>query len=272
MSSTAAELVLQGIRAWLKATVGLTDAQVIPGYAPNPRPPLPYITVTLTAWDIPDGTYGSVVNTEATTLVVGTASAGTVYTVTVNGHVCNYTRTSGDTNASVAIGLAALVQALDDVLCSVTGATIAIVPQNNVTLTVTTADPNLTKTDGLPARYVISNRTAVASIQGFSDPISTTGALPSNWMSQAMLMLQFDSVQSVLDAAGITIVQRGGQRNINRLLDTQFEPRSLLEVDVLYALQSPIDVVVPLESVAIHTTIEEGSGSNPVVFDTTVTL
>jgi len=51
------ETVLQVIRTWLKAygaTTALTDAQVIVAEAPV-RPPLPYITVKVTAPDIEQG-------------------------------------------------------------------------------------------------------------------------------------------------------------------------------------------------------------------------
>ena len=52
------EDILQGVRAWAKATLGLTDAQIVPatrGVIRGPAPQEPYLTVSLPVLDLPYG-------------------------------------------------------------------------------------------------------------------------------------------------------------------------------------------------------------------------
>ncbi len=246
------ERIIQAIRAWLKAAAargGLTDAQVVVADDKGPRPPKPYLTVNVT-------TLGSAIGVDeradrlADTIVIGNGAAGAVYAITVGGTAISYTRLADDTNSTVAAAIVDLINAVDHHFAEASGATITASTAHG-DLAISTADAKITLTaDAVPVVTFLGQRRASVSVQGF-------GSETSEWLERAAMRLQIPSVQTALDAAGLSVLTRGGITDVARLLDTEIEPRFLREFEVFYALRTDPASVTPLEQVVTTVTLED---------------
>ena len=238
------ERIIQAIRAWLKAAAargGLTDAQVVVADDKGPRPPKPYLTVNVT-------TLGSAIGVDeradrlADTIVIGNGAAGAVYAITVGGTAISYTRLADDTNSTVAAAIVDLINAVDHHFAEASGATI--------TASTAHGDLAIITADAVPVVTFLGQRRASVSVQGF-------GSETSEWLERAAMRLQIPSVQTALDAAGLSVLTRGGITDVARLLDTEIEPRFLREFEVFYALRTDPASVTPLEQVVTTVTLED---------------
>lgn len=265
---TLDEQVLQSCRDWLKAaatSAGLTDAQVIPADDDGPRPPLPFLTVKLTASDIEVGEDEPVVALADVLTVTDAGAPGTVYTVTVNGTVVTYTRTGAATTpALVAVDLAEEVNdAVDDVFAEADGATV-IVSARTGSLAVSESDSRLTLAeDETPVVGLCLHRMATLSVQGF-------GATTAAWLERAAQRLRTPAIQELLDDAGLSVRVAGGMQNLAGLLDTSIEPRFLREFEIDYASRIDPVAVTPVETVTVDATFER-DGTDPADLETTIT-
>lgn len=151
------DAITQAVRAWLKTSAALTDAQCIVADRDGPRPPLPYLTVKVLVSDDPVGM---------------------------------------DEPIDGTVG--------DDAV-----------------------------------RYVVGERRATVSIQGF-------GEQTSEWLEQAHIGLGRDAIKALLTSHGVTIVPMGGASNLSAFLNTGTQPRYLFEVEAYYRLTTPPDTVIEL--------------------------
>ena len=263
MNSTAiTEQVLQSVRDWLIANgsaAGLTDAQVWVDSSKGPRPPLPYLSVRILAADIPVGE-DEAAGRLGDTFVVGAGATGSTYALTVNGEAISYVRLSGDTNATIAAALVALINAnanlldvyaeVDDTAASPTFWVAAV----EGALVTSTADAKLTRTeDDAALEEQIGTRRASVSVQAF-------GETASGWLERCVRRLSLEEVLIDLEAAGLSIGVSGGMTDLGKLLDTSIEPRVLREFDVSYAIRTEPVLKVPLETVVTTATLRKSAG------------
>jgi hypothetical protein len=83
--------------------------------------------------------------------------------------------------------------------------------------------------DEFPTVRTRGTRRGTLSVQGF-------GSKAAGWLEVATLRLRRPSIQAILDAAGLTVVNRGGVSDISALLDNEIEPRFLREFELGYAV------------------------------------
>lgn len=267
------EQVLQGVRTWLKANgsaAGLTDAQVWVDSSKGPRPALPYLTVKMTASDIPVGE-DEVVSRIGDTFVVGTGATGSTYALVVNGEAVSYVRLSADTNATVAAALVALINAdadLDAVYAEVDSSAASPtfwVAAMAGALVTSTADAKLTRTeDGASLEEQIGTRRASVSVQAL-------GESAAEWLERSVRRLSLDSVTIDLQTAGLSIRPLGGMTDLGKLLDTAIEARVLREFEVSYAIRTEPALMVPLETVITTATLRK-SADDVSVLTSTITV
>lgn len=259
-STPTPEYVIQACREWLKlagATTALTDAQVIPADDKGPRPPLPYLTVKLTASDVAVGE-DEPVTWLGDQLTVATAAAGTVYTVTVNDEVVTYTRLAGQSNTQVAAGLAAAINAAVDLVHAENVAAVVWLAALTGELVTTEADANLTlAADSVAVAGLLAQRSASLSVQSFDGATPLTAAA---WLERAALRLAMPDVITLLDAAGLSVEANGGMTDLSSMVDTSIEGRRLREFDVSYAIRTEPVLLTPLEVVTAALTIEKYDG------------
>ena len=259
-STPTPEYVIQGCREWLKlaaASTPLSDAQVIPADDKGPRPPLPYLTVKLTAADVPVGE-DEPVQWLGDQLTVGTAATGTVYTVTVNDEVVTYTRLAGDTNTLVAAGLAAAINAAVDLVHAENVAAVVWLAALTGELVTTESDANLTlAADSVAVAGILAQRSASLSVQSFDGATPLTAA---GWLERAALRLAMPDVIDLLDEAGLSVDANGGMTDLSSLLDTSIEGRRLREFAVSYAIRTEPALLTPLELVTATLTVEKYDG------------
>lgn len=254
------ESILQGVRAWLIAAAGLTTAQVIPGDDKGPRPPLPYLVVTVLTDDAPTGqdTRQSV---EGDTVTVDGGAEGDTYAVTVLGVEVNYTRQDGDTDADVAAELAAEAGAIQGVTATADGATVLLISLSGDPLDTTAVSGDLTVEQGaIPAEVGAGMRSASVEIAGY-------GAATVGWMAQAIGALRLATGIAPASAAGIAIRADGGADNRSVLLDTAIEHRWARTVAVDYYLRAAGAPLTPLTTVSLA-----GVLSSPVAGDLPLTV
>ena len=267
------EQVLQGVRTWLKANgsaAGLTDAQVWVDSSKGPRPALPYLTVKMTASDIPVGE-DEVVSRIGDTFVVGTGATGSTYALVVNGEAVSYVRLSADTNATVAAALVAVINAdadLDAVYAEVDSSAASPtfwVAAMAGALVTSTADAKLTRTeDGASLEEQIGTRRASVSVQAL-------GESAAEWLERSVRRLSLDSVTIDLQTAGLSIRPLGGMTDLGKLLDTAIEARVLREFEVSYAIRTEPALMVPLETVITTATLRK-SADDVSVLTSTITV
>lgn len=263
---STAESILQAVRSWLMLANGLDDdAKVIPANDKGPRPPKPYITVLVTVADIPVGE-DETRNVLGHPFTVTGGSAGTVYTLTVNGATVTYTRTAEDTNATAAAGLAAAVVAADeDVFAEASGATLTVSPIVGA-LSVSETDANLSTGTTVPVELVVGTARASVSVQGYGD-----GSLA--YLEKARRRLRSESVIAQNDEDGVTIRATGGVSNLSALVDTAIESRHLLEVEVDYGFAESGETFVALGTVSVdYEGPRYADESAPPAFSDTLTV
>lgn len=241
---------------------GLTDhARVRVADDRAPRPALPYLTVKVTAADIPvgetevRGSLGRVVS------VTGGAS-GDVYTVSVNGDPVTYTRGDTDTDADTAAGLAAAIVAADPTAYAEATDADLVISAITGSLSVGVTDPNLSlSATTVPIERVVGDCFATVSVQGF-------GAGAEAWLVRAKRRLRSDSVIAQNDRDCVTIRADGAVSNLSEVLDTSIEPRFLLEVEVDYAFAEFGETMIALGTVSISYTGERFGGDPDPLTDT----
>lgn len=259
--SAAAELVLQGVREWLKlsgARAGLTDEQVIPGDDKGPRPPAPYLTVKVISSETPVGEDEPVVFL-GDEVLVGAGAEGDVYEITVNEVDVEYTRAEGESDAQVATALAAAIEASGAWVVSAAVGTTVWVAALTGELVCETADSKLTLDEEVVVfQGMLLQRAATVSVQGFG---TTAGA----WMARAVEQLAQPAVMTLLDDAGLSISAIGGNGDASAFLDTSVEPRFLREFEVAYARRADPETAISLELAAVSVEIREYDGDpNPL--------
>jgi hypothetical protein len=89
-------------------------------------------------------------------------------------------------------------------------------------------------------------RGAVVDVQGFDTHGATTTA---GWIEDAVLRLTRPDVAAVLDAAGLSVVNRGSTLDVSALLDTEIERRHLRSFELRYAVRDAAAAGVELETV-----------------------
>ena len=245
----------QGLRAWLIASNGLTDAQVILANPkdPNARPPLPYLTV-LVRGDAPIGVDARV-PAGATVVQITAAIPATTYGVSIDAAPISYLAVAGDTVASIARALAALnpdALAVGDTITFAVGAVTA--PVGALTITIEQ-----------PAVFALGGRRGTASIQGYGDGTS-------DWLEAAVLGLQRPSVRDIIDAAGITIVPIGDVLDLSTLLDTSIEPRFSLDVALGFTLRGPTEAQISTKTVVVTESFAPYKGAVPTLDTITIDL
>ena len=228
IADSTSERILQAVRAWLKlaaARTPLTDEQVIVANEPGPRPDSAYLTVKLLSSDIPSGTDHEL-NLLADVVTVGTAVAGTTYTVTVDGTAYAHVRLASDTNTTIAAALAVLINADEDLYAVSSGADLTI--GGAYVAPTTSVGANLTLVaDAVPAIVMVGHRSTTLSVQGY-------GRASLAWLERAFQRLDAPEVRALNDAAGITLRALGGVNDLSSLLDTTIEGRYGRDVIATY--------------------------------------
>ncbi len=102
-----------------------------------------------------------------------------------------------------------------------------------------------------PTQAVRGQRSFTVSLQGFGE-----GA--DELLQDAVLSLQFDSVQETLATAGLSLFPLVGASNDTVVRDTSFEPRYIRELEGLYQITSDSRTGVPLETVSTTLKFNEG--------------
>lgn len=254
------EGVIQGVRAWLKAAVGLTDAQVIPGDDKGPRPPLPYLVVTPLEDDAPAGedTRQAV---EGDTATVDGGTTGDTYALEILGVEASYTRQAGDTDADVAAGVAAAAAEIEGVAATADGATVLLISIAGADLDTTLVSGDMAVTQGaIPAEVAAGMRTATVEIAGY-------GRATVGWMATAIGALRLQTGIAPAAAAGIAVRVSGGAANQSVLLDTAIEHRWTRTVLIDYYLRAAGSPLTPLTTVSLS-----GVLSSPVAGDLPLTV
>lgn len=95
---------------------------------------------------------------------------------------------------------------------------------------------------GLPTIKARGERRATVSVQAY-------GTAAEAWLSTALLKRRLPSIQEILIGAGLTIEPLGPIRDISRLVDTSFEARFSLDLEVTYQLES--DAVSETEALSV---------------------
>jgi len=252
---TTAERVLQAVRAWAKlaaARTPLTDAQVIPSDAPGPRPAKPYLTIKITAPDLPVGEDEDL-SYLGDLVTVAEADEGTEYSLTVRGEEVSYTSQAGEGAEEVAAALAAALCELELVYAVATGDEVQVAALAGE-LGTETADPNLTlEAASQPVLGRGGQRRSTVSLQGF-------GAATAGWLERMVLRLGSPDVRELLDAAGLSVRPLGGLTNLALILDTASEPRYARDVEVSYALRGDPWFEVPAALASAAVLLEDREG------------
>lgn len=116
---------------------------------------------------------------------------------------------------------------------------------------------------GTPTVAITGERRASVSIQGF-------GADTFGWLETAELSLSLESIQNAIQADGVTIVSSGSVSDVSDLVDTAFESRYLLEVEVRYRITGDTVNQTEATNLSIDTTFEKFEG-DPDSFTKTIT-
>jgi hypothetical protein len=238
---------------------------VIPANDKGPRPPLPYLTLRLTAADLVEGTDEDLPALGDDVTVTDAGAEGTDYVLTVNGEVVTYTRTAAATTvALVAADLAdAILDAVDDVFAEADGAVVTISARTG-TLATSTVDARLSLAeDETPVVGTGGIRSASLSVQGFGEEAAA-------WLERATLRLRTPAVRTLLDAAGLSVVASGGMTDLATFLDTSIEARVLREYVIAYAVRTDPVTVTPAETAAVALTLDRELGA-PDALDITTT-
>lgn len=252
--STFREQVLQAVRTWLMDTARLTDeAAVIFANRDGPRPPLPYLTIDVTA-DVGVGSDESR-DDAADVVTVIDATEGEIASLTVDGELVEYEVPADATTSTVASALADLIAAEDGVdLVEVRDAVILV--QGAVL-----DDPSdlVTITDDQPVERAVSDRRATVSVQGFGDGADAILEL----VAQRLPLTVPQEKMAELD---IAIRIASGPSTIDVPLDSGWEQRLLLELVVDYARSSDRELLTPMEGAAVT---HETTGSSDLDFNHT---
>lgn len=260
--TTAAETVLQAVRAWMVAVAGVSAAKVIPAddVSVGPRPAKPYWTVKVTsprAGDLgPAERIDGLITTYA--LVINTATDGEVYGVSLTSPsavAITHTAAVSSTPATISAGLAAAwsANATTAAACAADGTTTpGTVRFTNLSTRTAyalaeganAAKMTLSAATGTPAATMQERREATVSVQGFG-----TGAAQA--LDDLALLVDSPLSLSTQQAQLVTIMIAGGPTDTTQLLDTAFEPRSLLELRVRFAWKSSAVAQVAVGTVAL---------------------
>ena len=100
---------------------------------------------------------------------------------------------------------------------------------------------------------VHGERFAVVDLQGHDTANTTTTA---GWLEDAVLRIQRPDVSAVLDAAGLTLVNRGSVVDISTGLDSQIERRHLRTIEVRYAVRDSGPGLPELVTTEVDITLE----------------
>ncbi len=118
---------------------------------------------------------------------------------------------------------------------------------------------------GAPTIRTFGTRRGTLSIQGFGDD-------SSGWLEVATLRLRREAVKAVLNAAGLTVITRGGVTDISSLVDTQIESRFLREFEISYAVvDTDPEELVEAIVVEVDMTFDKFEG-DPEALVTTITV
>lgn len=238
------ESILQGVRSFFKAVLGITDAQIIPTNDKGPRPPLPYLTVNTDKADELDG-QDSHVSTQADTLEVTGGTTGDTYSFTVYDETISYVRLAGDTDAEVAAALLVEVLATPGLTGSVEGEILALISLTGVALDTVVVSGALTLDAGaIPAETVDGLRTADIGIAGY-------GEVTVGWMTQALASLKLYTGITACRAAGIAIRVDGAASDAAAMMDTQIEQRWSRSLAVDYGLRGAGQTLTPLATIVL---------------------
>lgn len=106
-------------------------------------------------------------------------------------------------------------------------------------------------------------RLASVSVQGF-------GALTRDAIDDIAIRLTRPDVQSLLDAAGLTVINRGNVLDVSTFIDTEIEPRFLREFELSYDIRDSGPGAPELETVETDLTLQSPAGDRTVDIDITV--
>lgn len=261
VADSTTERIIQATLAWLAlasartplrtadSVAGANDTQIIIANEPGPRPSAAYLTVKVLSPDIPSGTDHRL-DLLADTVTVGTAAAGTTYTITVDGTAYAHVRLVADTNTTVAAALVVLINASDDLYAESSGAVITI--GGTTASPTTTVGANLTLVVGaVPAVVMVGHRTTTLSVQGY-------GRETLAWLERAFQRIEAPDVRALNDAAGLTFRAGGGLNDLSSLLDTAFEGRYGRDLIATYKRHEDPSFPTAAESTRVTTYLDGG--------------
>ncbi len=251
------EQILQSVRAIVKPLArpggaALTDAQIIPANDKGPRPPQPYLTVTLLSASVPVGTDAAPPRAAAR-VTVNTKATGYVYQLTVGALTISHTRLLADTNATVAAALVAAANAASEYTYA------AVLAADTTTFwlfdalarTLATAgDGGLTITAAAETVYFPNGpRSMTVELQGF-------GYTTEDWLNDVQLGLSSPSaLQAMLDE-GLTLRTLSGVAPLPTLLDTSFEGRFSLDLIGSYSAWSTPILATTVDTISFEGTLQ----------------
>ena len=274
---TAGDVALQLVRSCLKQAYGLTDSQVIKAEVRGPRPQTPYLTVRVGTANVPIGEGLEVVQSPLTRATISLATAGTVYTLTIDGDAYAYTSTVDDTAITIALALALAVQTAGLTIATTDGADVLLYDEGG-TATVT-GGAHIAVDSDTSVEIYREGVYATLTVQGY-------GIGADSWLEGFSGALQRPDVSALQEAAGMDLEVSGGLLNVAALLDTAYEPRWAREFQANYTVVhlgvraaasggnpagSPIIVpLVPLRIVEIgYIGATDDSDADPVTFTIT---
>lgn len=251
------EQLLQAVRAIVKplarpGSTALTDAQIIPANDKGPRPPQPYLTVTLLSASVPVGTDASPPR-PATRVSVNTKTTGYVYSLTVGTLTISHTRLVADTNATVATALVAAANAASEYTYA------AVLSADTTTLwlfdalgrTVATAgDGGLTVTAERETVYFPQgSRSMTVELQGF-------GYTTEDWLNDVQLGLSSPAALQAMTSEGLSLRTLSGVAPLPTLLDTSFEGRFSLDLIGSYSAWGTPILATTVDTITFEGTLQ----------------
>lgn len=225
------EQLLQSVRALVKPLAvpggsALTDAQIIVGHDKGPRPPQPYLMVTLLSASVPVGTDAAPTRAAAR-IVVNTEAAGYVYELTLGELTISHTRLVADTNATVAAALVAASNAASEYTYA------AVLADDTTTFWLFDALGRVPHHAHGNALQVSADRETVYFPQGkrsLTVEIQGFGVTTEDWLSDVQLGLSTPAALQAMLNEGLTLRTLSGVAPLPTLIDTSFERRFTLEL------------------------------------------